>query len=61
MANISAAIGINLQGLSRCVEQYFQLLIIHNMVSQTSQSVMDLLEHIRAQLEMLSLVYFSRA
>lgn len=55
MDNIFGAMASELQGLSSFVQQY----IILNKVCQTSQSVMILLEHVRAQLDMLSLRHLS--
>ena len=47
------------QELNYFVQQFFQLMMITNKVRQTSQSLTILLEHVRAQLDMLSLGHLS--
>ncbi len=50
---------MSMQELDNFIRQYFQLLSITARVRQTSQSLMTLLEHVRAQLDSLSLGHLS--
>ena len=59
VVNISKALEMEFQELSGFIQQYFQLMIIANRVIQTGQSLIILLERVRAQLDMLSLGYLS--
>ena len=55
VSNVTESVRLELQELNNFVQQYFQLLSITARVQQTSQSLMTLLEHVRAQLDSLSL------
>ena len=59
MSKITELIRSELQELNNFVQQYFQILSITARVRQTSQSLMTLLKHVRAQLESLSLGHLS--
>ena len=59
VSNITESVILELQELNNFVQQYFHLLSIIARVRQTSQSLMTLLEHVRAQLDSLSLGHLS--
>ena len=59
VSNITELVRSELQELDNFVQQYFQLSSITARVRQTSQSLMTLLEHVRAQLDSLSLGHLS--
>ena len=59
VSNITESVKAELQELDNFIQQYFQLLSITARVRQTSQSLMTLLEHVRAQLDSLSLGHLS--
>ena len=59
VANISAALEKEFQELNGFLQRYFQLIITANCVRQTGQSLTILLEHVRAQLDMLILGHLS--
>ena len=55
VANISETLEREFQELSGFMQQYFLLTIVANRVRQTGQSQIISLEHVRTQLDMLSL------
>lgn len=57
--NQSRTVVNEFQALSGFVQQYFQLISIVNKVRQSSQTLTILMEHVRAQLDMLSLGHLS--
>ena len=59
VSNITESVKAELQVLDNFIQQYFQLLSITARVRQTGQSLMTLLEHVRAQLDSLSLGHLS--
>ena len=59
VSNITESVRSELQELDNFVQQYFQLLSITARVRQTSQSLMTLLENVKAQLDSLSLGHLS--
>lgn len=59
VGNNLEAVTDELQELCGFVQQYFQLIIITNRVQQTGQSLIILLDHMKAQLDMLSLGHLS--
>lgn len=59
VANVVSTMANELQSLDGFLQQYFQLLSITSRVYQTSQSLTILLEHVRMQLDMLSMGHLS--
>lgn len=57
--NVTMFVTTELQKLEGFLQRYFQLLAIMSKVRQTSHSLMVLLGHVRAQLDMLSLGHLS--
>lgn len=56
--NVTGSLAVELRGLGGFLQQYFQLLLT-SKVRQTSQLLTVLLEHVRAQLDMLSMGHLS--
>lgn len=59
LANVTTIITIEYQDLEGFLLKHLQLLVIVNRVRQTSHMLTVLLEHVRAQLDMLSMGHLS--